>query len=64
MNDEFMTMQEVAKRLRMDRATVQRWAHSGIIDVIRLPQAGPNARYRMRKEAFDALFGNNTSKKG
>ena len=63
MNDDLMTMREVARQLRMDEATVRRWAHSGIIDVIRLPQAGPNVRYRMRRTAFDALFENNMSKK-
>ncbi|GAC1662327.1 MAG: hypothetical protein PVS3B3_33450 [Ktedonobacteraceae bacterium] len=62
MSDELMTMQEVAQILRMDEATVRRWARSGIIDVIELPRVKKNTRYRMRRTAFDAML-NNTSKK-
>ena len=62
MDNEFMTMQEVARKLRMDQATVQRWAHSGIIDVIKIPSVGRNRRYRMRRAAFEALLNNTITK--
>jgi excisionase family DNA binding protein len=57
---ELMTIGEVARKLRLDRATVQRWAHEGAIDVITLPSVGRNVRYRMHRTAFNALLKDTT----
>ena len=59
---DLMTIAEVARKLRVERATVQRWAHAGQIDVITIPSVGRNKRYRMHRKAFEALLNDTTAK--
>jgi excisionase family DNA binding protein len=55
--DELLTMQEVARYLRVDQATTRRWAHNGVLDVVKLPMVGKNVQYRMRRSALEKLLG-------
>lgn len=52
---ELFTVQEVAKRLRVDDTTVRRWIKSGALDAIRLPSKG-RACYRVKRNTFDQLL--------
>lgn len=50
------TVGEVAKRLRVDMATVRRWISSGALDAVVLPHHGKRQTYRIRERTLDELF--------
>ena len=54
--EEFMTVHEVARNLRVDDTTVRRWIKNGALEAITLPHLGSRNSYRIRKSSFDALF--------
>lgn len=56
MQEELLTVSEVAKRLRVDGATVRRWVISGALEAVRLPHKGKRAMYRVRKSTLDKLL--------
>ena len=54
---ELLTTQEVADILRVDPATVRRWAKQGALNVIVLPHIGERQCYRVRRRTIDILLG-------
>ncbi len=56
MEEELLTVREVAKRLRVDDTTVRRWIQSGVLEAIPLPHKGKRMQYRIRKSALDAIL--------
>lgn len=51
-NEELLTVQEVAKRLRVTEATVRRWIKNGSMDAIKLPHQGKREVYRIRRSTL------------
>lgn len=56
MNEELLTVSEVAKLLRVDDTTVRRWIHNGALEAIALPHRGHRTAYRIRCAVLDALL--------
>jgi excisionase family DNA binding protein len=55
-NAGLLTIADVAKRLRVDRTTVRRWAKHGILNVVVLPHVGKRMSYRVKSETLDELL--------
>jgi len=58
-DDDLLTVQEVARRYRVDDSTVRRWINSGALEAITLPGRGKRQVHRVKKSAlrkFDAEF--------
>lgn len=51
-NEELLTVQEVADRLRVTEATVRRWIKNGSLDAIKLPHRGKREVYRIRQSTL------------
>lgn len=54
--EELLTAREVAQRLRVNEATVRRWAQTGVLEGIKLPHGGPREIYRFRKSVIDSIL--------
>ena len=53
---ELLTVQEVARLLRVDEATVRRWVKGGMLKAVTLPCVGGRQVYRIRRETFNKLM--------
>ena len=53
---QLLTVEEVARRLRVDETTVRRWIKSGVLEAITLPHRGKRNVYRIRKSTLDAIL--------
>ena len=53
---QLLTVEEVARRLRVDETTVRRWIKSGMLEAITLPHRGKRHAYRIRKSTLDAIL--------
>jgi excisionase family DNA binding protein len=54
--DELLTVDEVARILRVDHTTVRRWVRLGILDAIILPHSNVRRAYRIKRETLDKLL--------
>lgn len=54
--EELLTIREVAKELRVDRATVIRWVKSGALEAIALPHKGKRQVCRVKRETLDKIL--------
>jgi len=54
--EELLTAQEVARRLRVDETTVRRWVNNGALEAIKFPPRSGRQLYRVRKSVLDALL--------
>jgi excisionase family DNA binding protein len=54
--EELLTVREVARRLRVDDTTVRRWIKSGALEAITLPHKGKRQAYRVKKSTLDRLL--------
>lgn len=54
--EELLTVQEAARRLRVDGTTVRRWIKAGDLEAIPLPHCDKRQSYRIRASVFDALL--------
>jgi excisionase family DNA binding protein len=54
--EELLTVREVAHRLRVDDTTVRRWIKSGALEAITLPHRGKRQAYRVKKSTLDRLL--------
>ncbi|MFL5657820.1 MAG: helix-turn-helix domain-containing protein [Ktedonobacteraceae bacterium] len=54
--EELLTVREVARRLRVDDTTVRRWIKSGALAAITLPHKGKRQAYRVKKSTLDKLL--------
>lgn len=55
-NEELLTVQEVADRLRVTEATVRRWIKNGSLDAIKLPHRGKREVYRIRQSTLKTVL--------
>ena len=55
-NEELLTVHEVAHQLRVDDTTVRRWIKNGVLEAISLPHKGLRQAYRVRKATLNALL--------
>jgi len=55
-NEELLTVHEVAQQLRVDDTTVRRWIKNGVLEAISLPHRGLRQAYRVRRSTLDALL--------
>ena len=58
-DDDLLTVQEVARRYRVDDSTVRRWIKSGALEAATLPGRGKRQVHRVKKSAlrkFDPEF--------
>ncbi len=51
-DDDLLTVQEVARRYRVDDATVRRWIKSGALEAITLPGRGKRQVFRVKKSSL------------
>jgi excisionase family DNA binding protein len=56
LDEELLTVHEVAQRLRVDDTTVRRWIKNGVLEAIALPHRGLRQAYRIRKSTLDTLL--------
>jgi len=51
-DDDLLTVQEVARRYRVDETTVRRWIKRGLLEAITLPGSGKRQVHRVKKSAL------------
>jgi len=51
-----LTVQEVARILRVDDTTLRRWIKSGVLEAVPLPHKGLRTAHRIRRETLEALL--------
>jgi excisionase family DNA binding protein len=56
MNDELLTVQEVAVIFRVDDTTIRRWVKYGALEAITLPHKNDRRQYRFRREAIEKIL--------
>lgn len=57
MQEELLTVKEVAKRLRVDDTTVRRWIKNGVLSAVTLPRAATQrSMFRVRSSVIDELL--------
>lgn len=54
---ELLTVQEVAKILRVDDTTVRRWVKQGAMEAVILPHVNDRQAYRAKRETLDKVLG-------
>lgn len=52
LEEELLTVQEVAKQLRVDDTTVRRWIKAGVLEAVTLPHRGRREAYRIKKSTL------------
>jgi excisionase family DNA binding protein len=57
---ELLTIQEVARILRVDDTTVRRWVKQGTLEAVELPKVGKRQGYRIKQEILDRLLEGST----
>lgn len=55
---DVLTIREVARKLRVDQATVRRWIAKGALEAVELPHVGSRRSYRVKRSTLDMLMGN------
>jgi excisionase family DNA binding protein len=56
MNDELLTVSEVAHILRVDDTTVRRWITQGILEAVVLPRVNKRQGYRVKRSVLNNLL--------
>ncbi len=56
MNDELLTVNEVAQILRVDSTTVRRWIKTRTMEAVVLPHASKRQSYRIRRKTLEDLL--------
>jgi len=55
--NELLTVQEVAEQLRVDVTTVRRWIKGGVLKGVKLPGSpGQKGNYRIHRSEVDAVL--------
>jgi excisionase family DNA binding protein len=62
-NSELLTVNEVARCLRVDDTTVRRWIKNDVLDAIALPHRGRRQGYRIKKTSLDELLNSPATRK-
>lgn len=55
-DEELLTVREVANRLRVDDTTVRRWINNGVLDAVTLPHIGRRQSYRVKAGTMERLM--------
>jgi excisionase family DNA binding protein len=55
-HDALLTVNEVARRLRVGATTARRWIATGILDVVILPHYGKRQSYRIQQRTLEQLL--------
>jgi excisionase family DNA binding protein len=58
---DLLTVEEVARRLRVNTTTVRRWIKLGTLEAVTLPHAGKRASYRIYKATLTTMIEGGTS---
>jgi len=53
---DLLTVQEVARHLRVDDTTVRRWIGAGSLEAVVLPHLRKRQAYRIKRDVLDALL--------
>ena len=53
---DLLTVQEVARLLRVDETTVRRWIKGGALEAVTLPHVHTRETYRVKQETVDKLM--------
>ncbi len=61
MEDELLTVREVADIFRVDDTTVRRWIKEDALEAIILPHLNERQGYRIRRSVVDAILQNSAS---
>jgi excisionase family DNA binding protein len=56
MNDDLLTVSEVAEILRVDSTTVRRWVKQGTLDAVVLPHVNARQGYRIKRSVLNTLL--------
>ena len=56
MEDDLLTVQEVADALRVDGTTVRRWIKGKMLEAVVLPHVNERQAYRIRRSTVDAIL--------
>jgi len=56
MNNELLTVSEVAEILRVDNTTIRRWAKNGALPVVHLPTVTSRQGYRIKRETLNKVL--------
>ena len=56
LEDELLTIGEVARQLRVNDTTVRRWIKNGALEAVTLPHSGKRCGYRVRRQTLDVLL--------
>lgn len=51
-DEELVTVDEVAKQLRVDDTTVRRWINQGVLEAVILPHRGTRKAYRIKRSVL------------
>lgn len=55
-DDDLLTVQEVARQLRVDVTTVRGWIHTQTLDAVALPHKGARTIYRIRRSTLEHIL--------
>ena len=56
MNDDLLTVHEVATLLRVDDTTVRRWVKLGALEAVSLPRRGTHQVYRIKRSSLNTVL--------
>jgi excisionase family DNA binding protein len=56
MDDELLTVSEVAHALRVDANTVRRWIVQGALDAVKIPCGTHYTTYRIKRSVLDNIL--------
>ena len=54
--EKLLTVQDIARILRVDDVTIRRWIEAGTLEAILLPRPGKRKTYRIRQSSLDKLL--------
>ena len=54
--EELLTVQEVARILRVDEATVRRWIKGGALEAVKLPHRGKREIHRVKRSTLNMVI--------
>lgn len=54
--EDLLTIDEVARYLRVDPTTVRRWINDGILSAVALPHVSKRKSYRVKRGELDRLL--------
>ena len=54
-SEKLLTVQEVARGLKVDDTTVRRWIETGVLEAVILPHVGTRKVYRIKKSVYEGI---------